>query len=122
MLRRTSSLGGNSTKFAHVLLSILNNARDIIHERHIRPAVISINSYNDSGYYFLEIRDNAGGVTTEPAERIFELGVSDKQSEQSGVGLYIARKIIEERFHGEIGVANDEKGAVFSLVIPLPTP
>lgn len=110
---------GNSTEFSHIILSILNNARDIIIERHIESPQITIKTAIQSDMFHLEIGDNAGGIRTEPVKRIFHLGFSDKLSPDTGVGLYIAKKIIEERFAGSIEAVNSTYGALFTITIPL---
>ncbi len=109
---------GNSTEFAHVILSILNNARDTVDERGVDPALITIVSYRKPGYFCLEIGDNAGGIRAQPIDRIFNLGFSEKQSANSGVGLYIAKKIIVDSFKGSITAQNTFEGAIFTIGIP----
>lgn len=109
---------GNSTEFAHVILSILNNARDTVDERGIDTALINIVSYRKPGYFYLEIADNAGGIRAHPIDRIFNLGFSEKQSVNSGVGLYIAKTIIVDSFKGAINVKNTSEGAIFTICIP----
>jgi ABC-type nitrate/sulfonate/bicarbonate transport system substrate-binding protein/nitrogen-specific signal transduction histidine kinase len=113
-----SRISGNPTEFAHVLLSLLNNVRDLVDERRLDAAAINIASYSRADRFYLTISDNVGGIKTRPIERIFTLGFSDKQSGSSGVGLYIAKQIIEQRFKGTIEVANGEEGAVFTIAIP----
>ncbi|MBN2895349.1 MAG: HAMP domain-containing histidine kinase [Campylobacterales bacterium] len=62
------------------------------------------------------ICDNAGGVTIEPIEKIFELYSGEKGS--SGMGLYMSRLIIREKFHGEIEAYNVDNGACFRIDLP----
>ena len=111
-------LNGNSTEFAHIILSIINNAKDIFIERHIKSPHIQIRSYINSGQFIIEISDNGGGILIKPIDHIFNLGFSDKQADDTGVGLYIAKKLIKDNFSGEISVKNNDAGAVFILTIP----
>ncbi len=113
-----ATLHGNSTEFSHVLLSILNNARDIIAERRVYAAQISITSRSTDSRFYLDISDNAGGIRTSPVERIFALGFSKKKDKYSGVGLYMARKIVAEQFHGTITAQNSAHGAQFHIILP----
>lgn len=111
-------LNGNSTELAHIILCIINNAKDILNERHVTSPQIRIKSYKNADQFIIEISDNGGGVLTKPINQIFNLGFSDKQADDTGVGLYIAKKLIKDNFSGEISVKNNNTGAVFMLAIP----
>jgi ABC-type nitrate/sulfonate/bicarbonate transport system substrate-binding protein/nitrogen-specific signal transduction histidine kinase len=113
-----ATLHGNSTEFAHVVLSILNNARDIIAERQVALAQISIDTHSADGRFCLDITDNAGGIHTTPVEHIFALGFSEKKGMDSGVGLFMARRIVEDNFHGTITAQNSARGARFRITLP----
>ena len=113
-------LNGNSTQLSHVVLSILNNARDIILERNIESPHIQIKSYVNMGYFYIEISDNAGGIAVIPVDNIFKLGFSDKLIDDSGIGLYIAKKIITDNLNGTIHAENTRSGALFKIAMPCP--
>ena len=66
----------------------------------------------------IDITDNAGGVKTERIDKTFTLGFSNKKSDYSGDGLYIARQLIEKIFHGKIHAENTKFGAVFKIELP----
>jgi len=64
------------------------------------------------------VEDDGPGVPPELQERIFEPFVSSKGDQGLGLGLYMARLIVESH-HGHIGVRNrPEGGARFEVVIP----
>ena len=109
---------GISTELAHILLSILNNARDIFIERKITSPHIHIHLYKDSKYVYIEITDNAGGIKAKPVQKVFRLGYSGKQINDSGVGLYIAKQLTKNNFNGKISAKNINSGAVFKILIP----
>lgn len=111
-------ISGNPTELAHVMLSIINNSRDIIQQRQIASPHILIKAYEHVGNYCIEISDNAGGVWVKPINNIFKPGFSSKQDDNSGVGLYIAKKIVEDCFDGTIGVENHNSGALFTIALP----
>lgn len=115
-------LKGNSTEFAHIILSILNNARDIFEERMITPARITLTTGSiEDDRFHLVISDNAGGIHARPLERIFTLGFSEKKGKDSGVGLFMAKKIVEEHFHGSLTARNITEGAEFHINLPRTT-
>ncbi|NOQ93277.1 MAG: hypothetical protein GQ547_01440 [Methylophaga sp.] len=115
----TQQIKGNNIEFAHVVLSILVNARDILVERKIKTPKIMVGLSSDSEAIKLTICDNGGGIKAQPISSIFKLGFSQKVSGKSGVGLYIAKKIIEKEMKGKLLAHNTELGACFTIIIPL---
>ena len=115
----TPKIKGDNIEFAHVVLSILVNARDILLERNTREPKITISlSSNDDAIKFT-ICDNASGIKTNPVSNIFKLGFSEKVSGKSGVGLYIAKKVIEDKMHGKLTAENTDNGACFTILLPI---
>jgi PAS domain S-box-containing protein len=63
----------------------------------------------------VSLADNGSGISDEAKAKLFEESFSYGPNKGSGIGLYIAKKIIE-RHNGEIQVKdNKPKGAVFTL-------
>lgn len=62
------------------------------------------------------VGDNAGGIPADNIERVFTQYVSTKKN-GSGLGLYIAKKMIEESMHGKLWVENHADGAMFFIVL-----
>ena len=55
-----------------------------------------------------------------PIEKVFEPYISTKENKNgTGLGLYIARKIIIEKFKGNLTVENTLNGASFKLILPI---
>ena len=61
------------------------------------------------------IKDNGGGIKIKPIESIFESYGTDKET-GSGIGLFIAKTIVEQKFGGKIKVYNTKDGACFEIV------
>lgn len=112
-------LRGNPTDFAQALLSILTNAREIFAERAVDSPRISIDSSVGDGCFVLVIADNGGGIVARKIDDIFALGFSNKHSPDTGVGLYIARELVEEGLGGTLTAHNARDGAVFTITAPL---
>jgi signal transduction histidine kinase len=68
----------------------------------------------------LSVSDNGGGITLKPVERIFETFVSDKGKDHMGMGLNIAKRLVEEILEGTIAVENIGPGARFTVTLPGP--
>ncbi|TLD92434.1 HAMP domain-containing histidine kinase [Helicobacter magdeburgensis] len=132
------SIDGFQNSFTQVILILINNAIDALKltmenkesEKDFSP-LIAI-SLDKVGYNVtLCVKDNAGGIHLEDKSKVFEPYFTTKhKSVGTGVGLYMAKQIIERQFNGTINVANthwsngdygsDEYfGAEFSINIPL---
>jgi two-component system sensor histidine kinase KdpD len=74
----------------------------------------------------LEVRDEGDGVRPADLERIFDkfyrVQAQDRQRAGTGLGLPIARGFVEA-MGGTITAANraDRTGAIFTLVLPVPS-
>jgi signal transduction histidine kinase len=118
-LDKDITLPGNKYEMTQVLLSILNNARDIFEQRKTESPLIHIHLYQIKNSIHIDISDNGGGIKVKPLDRIFKPGYSNKNTRDSGVGLYIARNIIEENFQGQLSATTTEDGATFHISIPV---
>ncbi len=115
-------LHGMFNQFAQVFLNLIVNARDALTEREVTDPEITIEVSRKESEIQIVIYDNAGGIPEEYLEKIFEPYFSTKQERGTGVGLYMVRTIIEERFGGSIVVENDDRGARFTIILPDPSP
>ena len=108
---------GNENEFKHLVLNIINNAKDAFNEREIENRQIDINFFKDENYTYLEISDNAGGVPTHIIKDIFKPEITTKPAGKgTGIGLYMSTQIAQ-KLGGILNVKNSENGAVFQLKI-----
>ena len=100
------------------LLNICNNAIDILEERDIdeRHLWVSIKSTEENLIIYIE--DNGGGIDESIIEKIYDPYFSKKSKNGTGLGLYMAKMIIETHVHGVLDVVNSSRGARFSVVLP----
>jgi signal transduction histidine kinase len=99
---------------------VLSNAKDAIKQRQIEHGMITINAYKQKKKLSIEIIDNAGGVDAAIVDKIFDPYFTTKET-GSGIGLYMARMIVERNHHGSISMNNEANGAKFSIRIPQST-
>ncbi|WP_419764345.1 MAG: PAS domain S-box protein [Arcobacter sp.] len=111
-------LHGDKNEFANVILNIILNAKDILVNRKIKNPLIDVKIYKNNNIIFITIEDNAGGIKQDPVEKVFESGVSSKDT-SIGIGLYIAKTIVEKRLKGKIDVENSDNGALFTISFPV---
>ena len=101
--------------FIQVVMNILNNAIEALAENY-GDARIRIDSLLVGEYIELRICDNGGGIDPKMLTRLFEKYTTTKSKKNdSGLGLYIAKKIMQERLIGDINAYNAEGGACFEL-------
>ncbi len=104
------SFYANSNEFQQVILNIINNARDVLVERKIEKPQIKITIENSK----VSIKDNAGGIEKENIDKIFEPYFSTKKN-SDGIGLYIAKTIIEREMRGKLTVKVEDKSTIFII-------
>ena len=109
---------GLINEFVQVLVTILSNIRDIVVEKHMKKANVKIRLYTKNKRIYLVIEDDCGGIAKEHLGKIFDPYFTTKhQSMGTGLGLYIAKMIIEDNMGGRLTARNVGKGAAFTIEI-----
>lgn len=110
-------LHGIENEFKHLVLNIINNAKDAFNERDIKERNIYITFDKDETGISLEIQDSAGGIPLDVIEHIFKPEVTTKEDGKgTGIGLYMSTQIAN-KLGGKLSVKNVEDGALFTLKI-----
>jgi len=106
-------------EFLHVLLIILNNAIDNFESKTIEDPKIDIIIQGKGNRLKLTVCDNGEGIEGKKIDQIFDPYFSTKFShEGTGLGLYMAKMIVENSMHGQLYVENKDGGACFEMIIP----
>jgi len=107
---------GYSNALLQILLNIVNNAKDaLIEKKDAGDRRIAILLYQEEEHVIISIEDNAGGIPDEIIDRVFDPYFSTKKKNGTGLGLYMAKTILEEQMEGYIDVQNSAKGALFTI-------
>ena len=107
------------SELSQVLIIILSNASDIFKIRDIKSRKIDITIKEINEKSIISIGDNAGGIAKELIDKIFDpYFTTKKQTGGTGLGLYVAKIIIEHNMNGKILVRNSNGGTKFTIVIP----
>jgi len=115
----TLMLYGSKNEYVQVIVSILSNINDLIFAKQTEDIKIDIEMKKDNSNCILTITDNLGGIEEENLSKIFNPYFTTKhQSMGTGLGLYIARMIIEDAMNGSLEVSNIENGATFTIRTP----
>ena len=106
-------LNGIENEFKHLVLNIINNAKDAFVEKSTKDRNIVINILSDNEYETIEIIDNAGGIPEDIIGDIFKANVTTKEDGKgTGIGLYMSSQIAQKH-HGELSAKNIDGGAKF---------
>ena len=109
---------GYEREFEQVILNILSNARDALVQRNVPNPKIRVQASFADNETLVTISDNAGGIKEDDLEKIFEPYFTTKDASTfTGIGLYMAKIVIEQNMQGKLKASNDEKGAVFLIVL-----
>ena len=92
---------------------------DAFKSRHIILPKIDIFISQEGNNLKIKFKDNAGGIKVEPIKSIFDPFVSHSTKESTGLGLYMSKKIIEDKFCGTIDAINEGDGAVFVIKLKI---
>ncbi len=101
----------NPPLFEWVLENIMKNALDAMDDR----GEIHVYAFQKEDFIYIDISDTGKGISKNNLEQIFEPGFSTKKRGW-GLGLTLARRIIEEYHHGKIFVKESSpKGTTFRI-------
>ncbi len=110
---------GEQVRFRQLMANLISNAIDAYYEpRNLeekRDVVIEVK--RDTHNITITVDDWGRGIPKAARDKLFEPFYSTKQTGM-GMGLYIARQIVEEHFLGEIKI--DETKDFTSFVVNLP--
>ena len=108
----------NIKQLQHVFINIIDNAKDAYKNCKKCDKFIKVRATFDKLFVTVTIEDGAGGIDEENLASVFNPDFSTKKANGgSGVGLYLAKQIIE-KIEGSISVNNGKSGAIFSIILP----
>jgi PAS domain S-box-containing protein len=114
------SVTGYPSEFKQVILNLINNAKDALIENQTPDPAITVTVESRSDRAVVGIEDNGGGIPEALLpDRLFEAMVSTKGAAGTGIGLSLAKTIIEEKMRGQLSATNTARGACFEICLPL---
>lgn len=107
---------GFPNELSQVILNILLNARDAFAACKTEKPMVSARIFKEGNATVLTISDNAGGIPAEVIGSIFEPYFTTKRPEEgTGLGLYMAKVIVEKNLGGKVSACNTAEGAQFRI-------
>jgi signal transduction histidine kinase len=123
VLGNLPTVAADGMQLRHVVANLVDNAIKYTGDK--KPPMITVECIEESRCYRLVVRDNGIGVPERQRERIFQLyqrgteqEVGGVMQQGAGIGLAIARRIVE-RWGGVLGVESvPGTGSTFYVTIP----
>ena len=108
-------VAGDPVLLEWALEALVRNAIDALSGR---GGTISIRVSGDYRRARVAVHDDGPGIAAEVRGRLFEPGVTTKQGGW-GIGLALARRIVEDIHHGRLTLGAPPAGTEFEIEIPL---
>lgn len=110
---------GYANQYSQAIFNIINNSIDALSVSSTEDKEIRISIHEERDMAIVEISDNGGGISSDIADKIFDVYFTTKQgSKGTGLGLYITKIIIENNMDGKIQWENTLDGVCMKVAIP----
>ena len=115
ILKKLPIVKGDSTKFKQLFQNLVSNAVKFSNKE---KGVIEIDYIVEASFYLFSVKDNGIGIEKKHHEKIFKIFHSlNKSKESTGIGLSIAKRVVE-LYKGDIWLESEEgKGTTFYFTI-----
>ncbi|MEA3373714.1 MAG: HAMP domain-containing sensor histidine kinase [Campylobacterota bacterium] len=111
---------GRAAELEQVIVILINNAIDAINQNEGKAREIVVAVSTNTHSIHLSIKDSGGGIPDEVMDKIYDAYFSSKhQAHGTGLGLFIAKTIVEIKLLGRIKASNTDMGARFDIRLPL---
>jgi PAS domain S-box-containing protein len=107
---------GFPNEFRQIVLYILTNSKEAFVHNAIEKRKIVIKIVEMEGLWMVSFADNAGGITHQTLQRIFDATFTTK-AHGTGLGLYLTKLMIDN-MKGSINVENTIDGTLISVYVP----
>lgn len=113
-------LYGLHTDLEEVLVNLLSNAKDAYSATTGETSkIITLTAEATEDSLLFIVSDQAGGVPESIRDKIFEPHFSTKKADEGfGIGLHVARLIIEQEFKGTLTLKVFNNETVFTITLP----
>jgi len=108
---------GNPNELIQVIINILNNAREAMNRNTGNHSHLKMKLACNDSYASISILNNGHLIKNENIEKLFEPYFTTRGDSGTGIGLYISKMIIVNKFHGNIEVKNHKDGVEFIINI-----
>lgn len=120
----TVKIFGLINEYVQVIVSILSNINDLVRIKNLTDITVTLIIQKSEEFSTLIIEDSCGGIEDENLSKIFNPYFTTKhKSMGTGLGLHIAKMIIEDNMKGFLAVQNiyneknEKVGAKFTIKV-----
>jgi signal transduction histidine kinase len=112
---------GDRVRLGQVLLNLVQNAIDAYEDARVRDGRVAVCARREGDHLAVTVRDWAGGIPADVLPHIFEeLFTTKEPGRGTGIGLWIARNLVEQSFGGTLDVeVQPGVGSTFTIALPL---
>ncbi|MDQ0971005.1 signal transduction histidine kinase [Neobacillus niacini] len=112
---------GFPNEYSQAVLTLLTNARYAFITNKVNKRILDIKISAEGSCIVVDFTDNAGVIEPLMLSRVFEPDLTTRNSDTTGIGLYMT-KIMIENMDGSVTVKNTGEGAQFRLSVPKAAP
>jgi signal transduction histidine kinase len=110
---------GNINSLIQVLNNLISNAIQA-YPQNEGNKIIELNIYQKDKNFYIEVRDYAGGIPDEVANKLFKEMITTKGKNGTGLGLFISASNIKAHFKGSLTFKTAQNvGTTFIIKIPV---
>jgi len=109
---------GYPRRFAQVIVNLLENAVVAHLDRKTSYPNIAVKLHFHNNIAEILISDNAGGIEADLATRIFDPYFTTYDLNSQGLGLFLAKQVVNEMFGGKIKYKRTMAGSDFYINLP----
>ncbi|MGY4818962.1 ATP-binding protein [Pseudomonas chlororaphis subsp. piscium] len=116
-LTRPAWVRGDAIRLEQVLINLLRNALDAMHDKPLRHLEIRLEA--NQQLWSLSVIDSGGGIAEEHLPNVFDPFFTTKPvGDGLGLGLAVSYAIVHE-LGGRLSAGNQGQGAIFTLSLPI---
>ena len=109
---------GDPLRFSQIIAILTTNAIESYRDATAKNNTTTIRTTTDGNSLVITIEDHGTGITKKQREQLFKPFQSTK-SQGMGIGLFIAKNMIESHFKGTITLDPRTDQTLFQLIFPL---
>jgi nitrogen fixation negative regulator NifL len=110
---------GSENRLRILFKQLIDNAIDAMIQCNCIDKQLSISTKTEADLLYVRIADSGNGIPADKRSKIFEPFYTTNKGGNTGMGLVIAKEIVNQH-HGLIDIDNDiEQGCCFQLSFPL---
>jgi C4-dicarboxylate-specific signal transduction histidine kinase len=99
---------GNINSLIQVLNNLISNAIQA-YPQNEENKIIELNIYQKDKNFYIEVRDYAGGIPNEVANKLFKEMITTKGKNGTGLGLFISYTNIKTQFGGDLTFCTEQR-------------